>query len=109
MMQSALLSHEFSPVFHNQMPHENSETKTYLKKLEQGSSNLSLEVQSAAEFSSSPDQTHLPVRVRAKLCRNGPDFNYLILAENLENENVFIFGIKDTNKLFTICFTFYKK
>ncbi len=29
--------------------------------LEQGSSNLSLEVQSAAEFSSNPDQTHLPV------------------------------------------------
>ncbi len=29
--------------------------------LYQGSSNLSLEVQSAAEFSSNPDQTHLPV------------------------------------------------
>ncbi len=29
--------------------------------LDQGSSNLSLEVQSAAEFSSNPDQTHLPV------------------------------------------------
>ncbi len=29
--------------------------------LNQGSSNLSLEVQSAAEFSSNPDQTHLPV------------------------------------------------
>ncbi len=29
--------------------------------LEQGSSNLTLEVQSAAEFSSNPDQTHLPV------------------------------------------------
>ncbi len=29
--------------------------------LEQGSSNLSLEVQSDAEFSSNPDQTHLPV------------------------------------------------
>ncbi len=29
--------------------------------LQQGSSNLSLEVQSAAEFSSNPDQTHLPV------------------------------------------------
>ncbi len=29
--------------------------------LEQGSSNLSLEIQSAAEFSSNPDQTHLPV------------------------------------------------
>ncbi len=29
--------------------------------VEQGSSNLSLEVQSAAEFSSNPDQTHLPV------------------------------------------------
>ncbi len=29
--------------------------------IEQGSSNLSLEVQSAAEFSSDPDQTHLPV------------------------------------------------
>ncbi len=28
---------------------------------EQGSSNLSLEVQSAAEFSSNPDQTHLAV------------------------------------------------
>ncbi len=28
--------------------------------IEQGSSNLSLEVQSAAEFSSNPDQTHLP-------------------------------------------------
>ncbi len=27
----------------------------------QGSSNLSLEIQSAAEFSSTPDQTHLPV------------------------------------------------
>ncbi len=27
----------------------------------QGSSNLSLEVQSAPEFSSNPDQTHLPV------------------------------------------------
>ncbi len=27
----------------------------------QGSLNLSLEVQSAAEFSSNPDQTHLPV------------------------------------------------
>ncbi len=27
----------------------------------QGSSNLSLEVQSAAEFSSNPDQTQLPV------------------------------------------------
>ncbi len=27
----------------------------------QGSSNLSLEVQSAAEFSYNPDQTHLPV------------------------------------------------
>ncbi len=32
-----------------------------LHDLEQGSSNLSLEVQSAAEFSSNPDQTHLPV------------------------------------------------
>ncbi len=29
--------------------------------IEQGSSNLTLEVQSAAEFSSNPDQTHLPV------------------------------------------------
>ncbi len=29
--------------------------------LEQGSSNLSLEGRSAAEFSSTPDQTHLPV------------------------------------------------
>ncbi len=29
--------------------------------LAQGSSNLTLEVQSAAEFSSNPDQTHLPV------------------------------------------------
>ncbi len=29
--------------------------------LHQGSSNLSLEGQSAAEFSSNPDQTHLPV------------------------------------------------
>ncbi len=29
--------------------------------LDQGSSNLSLEVQCAAEFSSNPDQTHLPV------------------------------------------------
>ncbi len=28
---------------------------------EQGFLNLSLEVQSAAEFSSNPDQTHLPV------------------------------------------------
>ncbi len=28
--------------------------------LKQGSSNLSLEDQSAAEFSSNPDQTHLP-------------------------------------------------
>ncbi len=32
-----------------------------LKGLTQGSSNLSLEVQSAAEFSSNPDQTHLSV------------------------------------------------
>ncbi len=31
-----------------------------LNPIEQGSSNLSLEVQSAAEFSSNPDQTHLP-------------------------------------------------
>ncbi len=31
------------------------------KALKQGSSNLSLEGQSAAEFSSKPDQTHLPV------------------------------------------------
>ncbi len=31
------------------------------KGLVQGSSNLSLEGQSAAEFSSNPDQTHLPV------------------------------------------------
>ncbi len=29
--------------------------------LDQGSSNLFLEGQSAAEFSSDPDQTHLPV------------------------------------------------
>ncbi len=29
--------------------------------LDQGSSNLSLEGQSAAEFRSNPDQTHLPV------------------------------------------------
>ncbi len=29
--------------------------------LAQGSSNISLQVQSAAEFSSNPDQTHLPV------------------------------------------------
>ncbi len=29
--------------------------------IDQGSTNLSLEVQSAAEFSSNPDQTHLPV------------------------------------------------
>ncbi len=29
--------------------------------VEQGSSNLTLEVQSAAEFSSNPDQIHLPV------------------------------------------------
>ncbi len=56
----------------------------------QGSSNLSLEGQSAAEFSSNPDQTHYLwfssdledsdyhtqvclIRVRAKLCRSGPD------------------------------------
>ncbi len=32
-----------------------------LQPLKQGSSNLSLEGQSAAEFSSNPDQTHLPV------------------------------------------------
>ncbi len=32
-----------------------------LETLEQGCSNLSLEVHSAAEFSSNPDQTHLPV------------------------------------------------
>ncbi len=32
-----------------------------LHKVDQGSSNLSLEGQSAAEFSSNPDQTHLPV------------------------------------------------
>ncbi len=32
-----------------------------LNRLDQGSSNLSLEVQSAAEFSSNPDQTYLPV------------------------------------------------
>ncbi len=31
------------------------------KALKQSSSNLSLEGQSAAEFSSKPDQTHLPV------------------------------------------------
>ncbi len=31
------------------------------EELNQGSSNLSLEVQSVAEFSSNPDQTHLPV------------------------------------------------
>ncbi len=31
------------------------------QSLDQGSSNLSLEGQSAAEFSSNPDQTHLPV------------------------------------------------
>ncbi len=31
--------------------------------LDQVSSNLSLEVQSAAEFSTNPDQTHLPVIV----------------------------------------------
>ncbi len=35
--------------------------KTVAKGVAQGSSNLSLEVQSAAEFSSNPDQTHLPV------------------------------------------------
>ncbi len=35
--------------------------KTLIHFLDQGSSNLSLEVQSAAEFSSNPDQTHLPV------------------------------------------------
>ncbi len=29
--------------------------------LAQGSSNISLQVQSAAEFSSNPDQTHIPV------------------------------------------------
>ncbi len=33
----------------------------HLEHLSQGSSNISLEVQSAAEFSSNPDQTHLPV------------------------------------------------
>ncbi len=33
----------------------------WTEALQQGSSNLSLEVQSAAEFSSNPDQTHLPV------------------------------------------------
>ncbi len=32
-----------------------------INTLKQGSSNLSLEVQSAAEFSSNPDQTHQPV------------------------------------------------
>ncbi len=32
-----------------------------MNDIAQGSSNLSLEVQSAAEFSSNPDQTHLPV------------------------------------------------
>ncbi len=32
-----------------------------LDALDQGSSNLSLEDQSAAEFNSNPDQTHLPV------------------------------------------------
>ncbi len=32
-----------------------------LNGIDQGSSNLSLEVHSAAEFSSNPDQTHLPV------------------------------------------------
>ncbi len=34
---------------------------TDIYRLDQGSSNLSLEVQSAAEFSSNPDQAHLPV------------------------------------------------
>ncbi len=34
---------------------------TKQKPINQGSSNLSLEVQSTAEFSSNPDQTHLPV------------------------------------------------
>ncbi len=33
----------------------------YTKDLNQGSSNLSLEGQSATEFSSNPDQTHLSV------------------------------------------------
>ncbi len=33
----------------------------YFDVIHQGSSNLSLEGQSAAEFSSNPDQTHLPV------------------------------------------------
>ncbi len=32
-----------------------------VEDLYQGSSNRSLEAQSAAEFSSNPDQTHLPV------------------------------------------------
>ncbi len=35
--------------------------KVGLIDLDQGSSNLSLEGQSAAEFSSNPDKTHLPV------------------------------------------------
>ncbi len=61
----------------------------WTKGLTQGSSNLSPEVQSAAEFSSNPDQTPICdflmilktdyhaqvclIIVRAKLCRNGPD------------------------------------
>ncbi len=35
--------------------------KTEKDIIDQGSSNLTLEVQSGAEFSSNPDQTHLPV------------------------------------------------
>ncbi len=37
------------------------DSESTIKPLAQGSSNLSQEVQSAAEFSSSPDQTRLPV------------------------------------------------
>ncbi len=40
---------------------DNSFSVKQLDSLVQGSSNLSLDVQSAAEFSSNPDQTHLPV------------------------------------------------
>ncbi len=48
------------------------DSETGLYSLAQGSSNLSLEVQSAAEFSSNPDQTHLPVI-----------FIYLFIAKHL--------------------------
>ncbi len=47
----------------HEMPHKDPKCWIYTESvhLQQGSSNLSLEGQSAAEFSSNPDQTHLPV------------------------------------------------